>query len=51
MQWFHFPESFLVTRMTLKESLLSPNAVFLLFYDVNVDLDLALRERFFGDGV
>ena len=27
--------------MTPKESLLSPNAIFLLFYDVDMDLDLA----------
>ena len=45
MQIFHFPESFWVTQMTPKENLLSPNAIFLLFYDVNVALDLALEGK------
>ena len=42
MQLFHFPELFWVTQMNPKERLLSPNAIFLLFYDVDVALDLAL---------
>ena len=29
--------------MTPKDSLLSPNAIYLLFYDVDVDLDLAWK--------
>ena len=40
-QWFNLPESFWVTRMTPKDIFLSPTAIFLLFYEVNVDLDLA----------
>ena len=39
-QRFNFPELFWVTRMTHKESLLSPTANFSLFYDVGVALDI-----------
>ena len=34
--------------MTHKEILLSPTAIYLLFYDVDVDLDLAWEREFLG---
>ena len=42
-----FPESFWVTWMNPKDNLLSPNAIYLLFYDVDVALDLAWEGELF----
>ena len=45
-QWFYLPELFWATPTTPKESLLSPTAIFLIFYDVNVALDIAWEGQF-----